>query len=209
MALIYKSEIRPSKLELVQAWIPGQPWFVGDPAGLSPLAAFRFDDPEGEVGIESLLLRTAEGATIQVAVTYRDAPLPGGEAHLVGEMEHSVLGHRWVYDGAGDPACVAAFATAALTGGHEAELVIDGEQQRRAPTALVSGSGTSEEGVPAAQIGAPAVSVDGTRTIVTGGGIRLVLHREPAAAAAPEGDVITGTWEGQSAPALLAEVARA
>ena len=36
-------------------------------------------------------------------VTYRDAPLPGADAWLIGTMDHSVLGKRWVYDGVGDP----------------------------------------------------------------------------------------------------------
>jgi hypothetical protein len=208
MALIYKAEITPSKLELVQRWIPSQRWFAGDPAGLAPHAAFRFDDPEGEVGIESLLLRTADGSTVQVPLTYRDAPLAGAGAHLVGEMEHTVLGHRWVYDGTGDPACIAAFATAAFTGGREAELVVDGESELRAPTARVAGSGTGAEAVEASRVERPVVTVEVTSTVVSAGGIRLVVHRTPVAAAAPVPDAITGTWDGQDEPALLAEVGR-
>nr|WP_257910073.1 phosphotransferase [Janibacter limosus] len=42
----------------------------------------------------------------RVPLTYRDAPLEGAEAALVGEMEHSVLGHRWVYDAPHDPVYV-------------------------------------------------------------------------------------------------------
>jgi hypothetical protein len=210
MALIYKSEITPSKLELVQGWITSQRWFVGDPAGLAPHAAFRFDDPEGEVGVESLLLHTSDGQTLQVPLTYRGAPLAGGEAHLVGEMEHSRLGHRWVYDGAGDPACIAAFATAARTGGREADLVVDGESGLRPPTARVAGSGSAATGVEAALVADPVVTVEGARTVSTAGGIRLALHRFPAAAAvSDDAAAITGTWAGQPEPALLAEVAGA
>ena len=33
-----------------------------------------------------------------VPLTYRGAPLAGGEADLVGTTEHSALGTRWVYD---------------------------------------------------------------------------------------------------------------
>jgi len=208
MALIYKAEITPSKLELVQRWIPSQRWYAGDPAGLAPHAAFRLDDPEGEVGVESLLLRAADGSTLQVPLTYRGAPLAGAEAHLVGEMEHTVLGHRWVYDGAGDAACIAAFATAAFTGGHEAELVVDGESRLRAPTARVTGSGTGSAAVDAAQVARPEVAVAGTDTVVTAGGIRLVLHRAPVTATAVAADAITGTWDGQSEPALLAAAFR-
>jgi hypothetical protein len=217
MALIYQSEIRPSKLELVQQWIAAQPWFDGDPAALSAHAAFRFDDPEGEVGVESLLLGSGPDGIVHVVLTYRGAPLAGAEAHLVGEMEHSVLGHRWVYDGLGDPACLAAFATAAATGGRQAELVIDGQSERRRPTALVSGSGTGTDAVPAAALMSPTVTVEGRDSVATAGGIRVVLHRYPVAepasdtgrGAADRGDVITGTWHGQAAPALLAEVTAA
>ena len=58
MALLHKAEIRPSKLELLDGWAQSQPWFVGAPdRGLSQVGAFRFDDPEGEVGIEAILFQ--------------------------------------------------------------------------------------------------------------------------------------------------------
>jgi len=211
MALIYKAEITPSKLELVQRWIPSQRWFVGDPAGLAPHAAFRFDDPEGEVGIESLLLRTADGSTLQVPLTYRDAPLAGAEAHLVGEMEHTVLGHRWVYDGTGDPAYLAATATTALAGGVQAELVveIDGQTVHREPTARVAGSGSQ-----AVVVAPPAVHEVSTRhepglTTASAGRLHVTVARYPGTLDLPAGDAsIAGTWEGQHEPLHLVAVAR-
>ena len=209
MAYIHQSEITPSKLELVQHWLPTQPWFTGDIAGLGPHAAYRFDDPDGEVGIESLLLSGADGAVVQIPLTYRGAPLAGGGQHLVGEMEHSALGHRWVYDALGDPVAVAAFATAARTGGHEAELVIevDGVRTLREPTARVSGSGTATAPVLAGDLGAVAVAHEDGTAVVTADGLRLVLHRFPATAEPRDGAAaITGTWAGQDEPALLAEV---
>ena len=36
-------------------------------------------------------------------LTYRGAPVPELEHALVGVMEHSVLGRRWVYDAPHDP----------------------------------------------------------------------------------------------------------
>ncbi len=62
------------------------------------------------MGVETLLVRVGEGPVLQVPLTYRGAPLPGGESALVGTMEHSVLGPRWVYDGTGDPVYVATLA---------------------------------------------------------------------------------------------------
>ena len=44
MALLHRVELRPSKIELISAWAPTQPWFVGDAtAPLTNIASFRFD----------------------------------------------------------------------------------------------------------------------------------------------------------------------
>jgi hypothetical protein len=52
MALIYHATLTPTKLELLARWLPKQPWFAGESAsGLTNIAAFRFDDPDGEVGV--------------------------------------------------------------------------------------------------------------------------------------------------------------
>src|ERR1700710_2202585 len=100
MALLHRATLQPSKLELLQDWAPTQPWFDGDrSAELVTVAAYRFDDPEGEVGIETLLVRAGDGPVLQVPLTYRAAPLDGGDAWLIGTMQHSVLGQRWTYDG--------------------------------------------------------------------------------------------------------------
>ncbi|MBA4085209.1 maltokinase N-terminal cap-like domain-containing protein [Janibacter terrae] len=112
MATIHDAVLRPDKVELVTAWMGGQRWYVG--AGRRPrltrLDSWRLDDPAGEVGIETIAFLDESGTTpvvYQVPLTYRGAPLEGAEAALVGEMEHSVLGHRWVYDAPHDPVYVA------------------------------------------------------------------------------------------------------
>ena len=211
MALLYQAEIRPSKLELVEAWAPSQPWFVGAAGtGFAALAAYRLDDPEGEVGIETVLLRQSDGAVVQIPLTYRGAPLEGAEAWLITTMQHSVLGDRWVYDGAGDPAYLAATATAALTGGVQAELVvqIDGETVRREPTARVSGSGAQTTSV-----APPAVADVSTRhergiTTATAGGLSVTITRYPGVVELAEtGDAsISGTWAEQTEPLRLVVV---
>jgi Maltokinase N-terminal cap domain len=71
---------------------------------------FRLDDPQGEVGIEFMVVTDASGTqptAYLVPVTYRGAPLDGAGHALVGTMEHGVLGQRWVYDGCHDPVLVA------------------------------------------------------------------------------------------------------
>ena len=66
------------------------------------VAEYRFDDPDGEVGVETIVWRTPRGV-LQVPFTYRAAPLAGPRQFLVGTSDHSVLGPRWVYDGSADP----------------------------------------------------------------------------------------------------------
>lgn len=76
---------------------------------------YRLDDPDGEVGIEGLLLWDGI-RTLHVPLTYRGAPAAGSiRPELIGTCEHSVLGNRWVYDGATDPVAVRAISRV-LTG---------------------------------------------------------------------------------------------
>lgn len=131
-----EATLTPSKLELVAAWLPSQPWFEGSGAAdIERVASFRFVDPYGEVGIETLLVRTG-GTVYQVPLTYRPEALEGAEEFLVGEMEHSLLGHRWVYDGTGDPVYVDELQRAIREGDNEADLSTGG-----AKSMTVQGSG--------------------------------------------------------------------
>ncbi|KGN39279.1 maltokinase N-terminal cap-like domain-containing protein [Knoellia subterranea] len=108
MAEILDATLTPSKRELVEAWMGSQRWYAGK--GTSPdvrrLASWRLGDPAGQVGVEVMIVADVSGASpvvYQVPLTYRGAPLPGAEDALVGTMEHSVLGPRWVYDAPHDP----------------------------------------------------------------------------------------------------------
>jgi hypothetical protein len=107
MAIIHDTTLKPTKLELLTAWLPTRPWYVGDGAPeLTKAGGFRLDDPEGEVGIEFMVAVDTSGpepVAYHVPLTYRGAPLPGAEHALVGTMEHGVLGPRWAYDGCHDP----------------------------------------------------------------------------------------------------------
>lgn len=143
MALLHDASIVPSKRELIEAWLPTQAWADGLPP-LKPVGGFRFDDPAGEVGMEGILLRSEDGAvTVHVPLTYRGAPLEGAEDALVGTMEHSVLGTRWVYDAPADPVYVAALTAVVTEGGSGAEeyFEVDGQKVTREPLVAVTGSG--------------------------------------------------------------------
>lgn len=110
----------PSFLELLTAWLPTQPWYAGPwPPQLRRVAGLRFEDPEGEVGMEVHVVADGSGrhpVVYAVPLTKRDAPLPGLEHALVGTSVHSVLGLRWIHDGEHDPVFLAALADR-LSGG--------------------------------------------------------------------------------------------
>ena len=124
MAILYNVELSPGKIDLIEEWLPKQPWAKIDPgAKLSRVSSFRFDDPAGEAGVEFHLVKAADGddTVYQVPLTYRGAPLAGAEEHLITEMDHPKLGHRWVYDGAADPVCVLETLRAIVTGGRSVD----------------------------------------------------------------------------------------
>jgi trehalose synthase-fused probable maltokinase len=108
MAEIHDATLVPSKTELLAGWMGRQRWYAakGSAPVLRKLWSWRLDDPGGEVGIETIIVADESGpepVVYQVPLTYRGAPLEGGQNALVGTMEHSVLGRRWVYDGPHDP----------------------------------------------------------------------------------------------------------
>lgn len=145
MATIHRATLTPTKLELLAPWIAAQPWAPAGEARL--LGAYRLDDADGEIGIEGHLLDVS-GVTLHVLTTYRGRPLRGAEPFLIGTTEHSVLGRRWVYDGAGDPVALREIATTALTGAAQADLVVvdaaGHEVERRDPSVRVQGSGLAD-----------------------------------------------------------------
>jgi Maltokinase N-terminal cap domain len=207
VAVLHRAQITPTKAELIAAWLPSRPWSNGAQAPLELLGAYRFDDPAGEVGIETHLVRTGRGDVLHVPLTYRDAPVDGAERHLVGTTEHSHLGRRWVYDACGDPVYAAVLASVIHTGGREAEQWVetDGGPERREVTTHVTGSGTPGPDVPAVDAVAPE---DGptTTTIAEAG---LVVLRVLGRTGSPDGaGTLTGTWSGQDEPTLLAYLLR-
>jgi hypothetical protein len=213
MALLYQATLNPTKMELLQAWVPTQPWSGGSEqsdgsAELESVGSYRFDDPEGEVGVETHLVRAADGRLLHVPVTYRAAPLPGAEAFLVGTADHSVLGERWVYDACADPVYVSALATAILRGGTQAdiEVMTDDGPRLWESTTKVSGSGSPDAQVP--PVGVVQPTTEGATTVIGTTGFTLFVVREIEATddPAPPGPqkTLQGTWPGRETAALLA-----
>ncbi|MFD4557259.1 1,4-alpha-glucan branching protein [Streptomyces sp. NPDC058469] len=202
MAVIHQTHVKPTKLELLTTWLPTRPWYRG-PAEpeLARAGGFRLDDPEGEVGIEFMVVTDGSGAYL-VPLTYRGAPLPGAEHALVGTMEHGVLGPRWIYDGCHDPVLTAGLA-ALIEGRTEAQA----QRVSHTPDREVARSCTDAARVPA--LGAPT-DTDETTEFAVPDGPTLRLHRVlTPGSTAPEGAIgqVTGAWaqaDGSRARALFA-----
>lgn len=215
MSLIHRTTMSPSKYELLAAWLPRQPWFAGDPARLEPIGAYRFDDPEDEVGIEGHVFTAGDGAVYHVPLTYRGAPLAGGEQFLIGTAEHGVLGTRWFTDAIGDPVFREVAARAIAQGGvgsREFTQEPGEEPVEREPTVRVSGSGS-----PLVEV--PPVGVAAVRDAAgTGVGAESVAESSQASLAvvrvldtsgehdedAPGSLGLWGTWAGGPEWVLLA-----
>ena len=209
MALLHAATLSPSKAELIDRWLPSQRWAPAGSGELELVGAYRFDDPDGRVGLEVHLARR-EGVLLQVPLTYRDAPLEGAEADLVGTMQHSALGERWVYDGMGDPVFTRMLAAAAMTGCGQAVGMAEhgGRWFVVPPPVRLDGGGWSDErvAVDGFERVAPADAVDdGAWAVLRNDRFELRLARRPATGARPPIG-LTATWSGQDAPVVLAEV---
>lgn len=195
MALLHEATISPRKDELIGPWLRTRPWWDGVDER-APVGTFRLDDPAGEVGMECFVFGSATGSTLFVPVTYRAAPLPGGDGALIGTIEHSVLGTRYVYDGAADPAFVATVLDTIRSGGSQAELRVrmaDGTEVVREPATTARGAG--DAGAPAHDPTQPVAPVDtDDRTTITGAGWTLTLMRRVGDV--PDGPALTADFEG-------------
>ncbi len=177
MAHIHKATLTPSKIELLTPWLRSREWADGV-TGVRNVGAYRFDDPAGQVGIETFLLETHDGAVLHGPATPRAQPLRGADEHLIGTTEHSTLGPRWVYDGCGDPVWAAALTQTILTGGTQAaEMVDDGDGGliERTPTATAVGSGEPGREVPPVA-GAQPHDEAGYTVVQTGGPVLVVAR---------------------------------
>lgn len=160
--------LEPKKLEIISRWIHKQPWFRGHANDLRIVGNFRFEDPDGEVGLDSILVES-EGDVYYVPLTWRSSTLPSW-AELLGEAEHSELGNRFCYNAATDPVFVA-----------EAERVI------------AEGDTQSEIHTTAGEVREPVVQVRGNGTPLREGGKLRVVRR--LGTYYPGESKLVATWE--------------
>ena len=209
MAKLHVATVSPTKPELITQWLSSDPtvWPLAAD-GLVALGAYRFDDPAEAVGIECHLLGGSDGSVLHVPVTYRAEPEASLSDHLVGTLEHSVLGTRWVYDGCADPICVGEFLHAMRTGGTQVELIVhtDDGPVVREPNATVRGSGS--EGAARSPIDSMRLDPHRTGTVIQTGShtlnVRRIVDLNDQSAA---GAALLGAWNDQPNPVVLATLA--
>lgn len=201
MALIYNTTMDPTKMQLLAGWLPQQEWFTGDVAQLTSVGAYRFDDPDGEVGMEGHLLTAGDDVVYHVPVTYRGADLPDvSDSDRLGTSAHGVLGTRWIFNAEADPVYRAVLADTIMQGGSEAQEFTPNEQgelEERERYTFVSGSG----------IGG-SMGADAELTIVRRLGSGAGAHGGGASAIATD-DIaleLTATWPGQTEPLVVARL---
>jgi hypothetical protein len=204
VARFHVATLTPTKAEVIADWAPTRPWGPAEADPIEVIGSYRFDDPDGRVGLETHLV-SAGDAVIQVPLTYRDEPLDGAGDALITEVEHSVLGTRWVYDAIGDPTYVTMLAAVSMTGQGEAlGMAVYEDRWYIAPTNVrIHGGGWTLERVPVDGF-APVGAGDPADVVLENDRFRLTVHRRPAAGPRPPVG-LTATWDGADA-VVLAEV---
>ena len=204
MALFHRATITPTKAELIAQWAPTQPWGPASADPIEVIGSYRFDDPDGRVGIETHLV-TAGSALLQVPLTYREEPLDGADNALITQMQHSVLGTRWVYDGLRDPRFVIMLTAVTMTGQGEALglAVYDGRWYIAPSNVRIQGGGWSQERVPVD--GFELDSDDADASVLHNDRFELTMFRRPAPGPRPAIG-LTATWDGQPDAVVLAQV---
>ena len=135
-----QTTLQPGKLELIGPWLEKQEWFTGTLDDLERVGNYRFVDPDGEVGLDAMLLASG-GRIFHVPVTWRAGEL--AEDELIGTLEHGVLGTRYCYDGPTDPVFVAELVRTIREGDRSAEMLNIETNELIPENVKVAGSGVT------------------------------------------------------------------
>src|SRR4051812_43706822 len=204
MAIFHRATLTPTKEQLITAWAPTQSWGPSAGEPLEMIGSYRFDDPDGRVGMETHLVSVGDGL-LQVPLTYRDEPLEGADDALLGEMQHSVLGTRWVYDGVRDPRFVTMLVGVTMTGQGEALglAVYDGRWYIAPTNVRIRGGGWTQARLPVDAF--MLESDDAAASVLRNERFELTFFRRPVTGPA-SAMVLTAKWDEQRAPVVLARV---
>ena len=204
MAIFHRATITPTKAELISQWAPTRSWGPAATDPLDVIGSYRFDDPDGRVGMETHLVDAA-GVLLHVPLTYRDEPLDGADDALITEMQHSVLGTRWVYDGLRDPLFVVMLAAVAMTGQGEAigMAVYDGRWYIAPTSVRIRGGGWTQERVAVDRF--ELVSDTANASVLHNDRFELTAFRRPEPGPQPAIG-LTATWDGHENPVVLTEL---
>jgi len=205
MAILHQATLSPSKLELVTDHLRSIPQYADlRDAEVSLIGAYRFDDPAGQVGIETHIVSAGSYGTVQVPLTYRETRLNNAEHWLIGTMEHSVLGHRWIYNACGDPVYAAELVRTILAGDTQVEQFIGTDEGpvMRAPSATVTGSGTGGTKVP--DIDTVDCSSGVSSSVIRTDGLELVVRHRLDEDTPDLTRFLSGEWQGVTEPIILA-----
>ncbi len=203
MAIFHRATIQPTKEEILATWPATQPWGPPETTPVDVIGSYRFDDPDGRVGMEAFLV-TAGSELLHVPFTYRDEPpRRRGRAHHRDEPLR--LGNRWVYDALRDPRFVVMLAGVTMTGQGEAlGMAVYEGRWYIAPTAVrIRGGGWTQERVPVD--GFEVVSEGATTSVLRNDRFELTTFRRPQSASSAAMQ-LTATWPEQDEPVVLATV---
>lgn len=209
MAILHRAQLTPSKLDLIRPWLAQQTWAQPLHPDADRLGTYRFDDPDGEVGVETFILHNGDNPPLHTPYTYRGAPLDSAEQHLIGTMQHSVLGPRWMYDATGDPVYAQTLASTILSGATEVEQYRETDTGKEIVpgTAHVKGSGNQpttldlpRELTTTTHNGITTITTDTHQLHI----VRRIGDPLPDSISSTITHTLTGTWQGHDTPVVLA-----
>lgn len=200
MAIFHVATNTPPKSELIADWIHDQPWGPAAAGPIEMLGGFHLDDPGGEVGMQVFVVG-AGGSCFQVPLTYHANPMPDREDALIGEMRHSVLGPRFVYDGLADERFVTVLAGVALHGyGQALGFAEHDDRWYSVPDEIiVRGHGTVSRRVAVDRFDA---EVGEEATLLINDQLELTVFRRLLGRPMPAIG-LSATWDGQTKPQPL------
>lgn len=128
ISIIENAVLKPTKREVAEQWL----------GYFEHIGSYRFVDPDGQVGIESLIGFDLDRRLVQMPVTYRSAEFDA--EHTLTTMDHSVLGTRYVSNAMGDPVAVREYIRVILEADNGAQ-----RSDGKVSVLDVRGSGNREE----------------------------------------------------------------